>query len=66
MKLGSRGYNRRMHSESLAEPADSSPPEAADSLVLWMLSLSPAERLEVLQGFVDSAAELGRAGRTTV
>lgn len=29
------------------------------SLILWMLSLTPEERLAVLQGFVDSAVELG-------
>jgi hypothetical protein len=28
------------------------------TLIRWMLSLSPEERLAVLQGFVDSAAEL--------
>ena len=31
------------------------------SLILWMLRLSPEERLEVLQGFVDSVEELRRA-----
>lgn len=31
------------------------------TLIRWMLSLSPAERLEVLQGFVDSVLEI-RAG----
>jgi hypothetical protein len=29
------------------------------TLIRWMLSLSPEERLAVLQGFVDSVAELG-------
>jgi hypothetical protein len=33
------------------------------SLIRWMLSLSPSDRLDVLQGFVDSARELSRAGR---
>lgn len=28
------------------------------SLIRWMLSLSPEERLAVLQGFADSIAEL--------
>ncbi len=32
-----------------------------DSLILWMLSLSPSERLEVAQGFVDSVLELRNA-----
>jgi hypothetical protein len=28
------------------------------SLIRWMLSLTPSERLDVLQGFADSVAEL--------
>lgn len=28
------------------------------SLIRWMLSLAPEERLDALQGFVDSVAEL--------
>ncbi len=28
------------------------------SLIRWMISLTPDERLDVLQGFVDSVAEL--------
>jgi len=28
------------------------------TLIRWMLSLTPAERLEVLQGFVDSVLEI--------
>jgi len=35
------------------------------SLIRWMLSLSPEERLAVLQGFADSAAELMNARRGT-
>jgi len=42
---------------------DPAPPGDADdgvdvTLIRWMLSLSPEERLAVLQGFVDSVAEL--------
>jgi hypothetical protein len=33
-------------------------PHEDDSLIRWMLSLSPAERLQVLQGFVESVSEL--------
>ncbi len=66
MTLVAGGYTPRMPNESRPEHADVSPPDADYSLILWMLSLSPAERLEVLQRFVDSAAELGRVGRTTV
>lgn len=32
-----------------------------DSLILWMLSLTPTERLKVAQGFVDSVAALRKA-----
>jgi len=28
------------------------------TLIRWMLSLTPAERLDVLQGFVDSVLEI--------
>jgi hypothetical protein len=39
------------------EPAYS--PDGVDlTLIRWMLSLTPAERLDVLQGFVDSVAEI--------
>lgn len=36
--------------------------EGDASLIRWMLSLTPEARLAVLQGFIDSAAEL-RNGR---
>ncbi|HMB55200.1 MAG TPA: hypothetical protein VKU40_17915 [Thermoanaerobaculia bacterium] len=32
------------------------------TLIRWMLSLTPAERLDVLQGFVDSVKELRGEG----
>jgi hypothetical protein len=35
------------------------------TLIRWMLSLSPAERLAVLQGFTDSVLELTHASPTT-
>ena len=39
------------------EPAYS--PDGVDlTLIRWMLSLTPAERLDVLQGFVDSVEEI--------
>lgn len=34
-----------------------------DSLILWMLSLTSAQRLEVAQGFADSVAMLRRGRR---
>jgi hypothetical protein len=50
-------------------PAQSMPPEAEISpdgvdlsLIRWMLELTPLERLEVLQDFVDGSAAL-RHGR---
>lgn len=35
-----------------------------DPLILWMLSLTPTQRLEVAQGFIDSVLAL-RNGRRT-
>lgn len=35
------------------------------SLIRWMLSLTPEERLDVLQGFVDSVAELTNGATST-
>jgi hypothetical protein len=45
---------------ALRDPAHSGKPdEGVDvTLIRWMLSLSPEERLAVLQGFADSVAEL--------
>lgn len=43
-------------------PPPSESPEVDDSLILWMLSLTPTQRLEVAQGFVDSVQIL-RNGR---
>lgn len=47
-------------------PTEPSPAPAAPSddeaLILWMLSLTPTQRLEVAQGFVDSVLAL-RNGR---
>ena len=33
------------------------------TLIRWMLSLTPAERLDVLQGFVDSVLEIRARNR---
>jgi len=38
------------------------PEEEDDGLILWMLSMSPKERLEYAQGFIDSIQVL-RNGR---
>jgi hypothetical protein len=44
------------------QPAHAEPAYSEDgidlTLIRWMLSLTPAERLEVLQGFADSLAEI--------
>lgn len=39
-----------------------SPEEEDDGLIFWMLSLTPTERLEFAQGFIDSI-QLLRNGR---
>lgn len=45
--------------------ADEAPSGVDRTLIRWMLSLTPTERLEVLQGFVDSVKELrGEGGET--
>ena len=41
---------------------DEAPSGVDRSLIRWMLSLTPAERLDVLQGFVDSVEELRGGG----
>jgi len=54
-----------------AEPEETSKPSSDpvplapsddEALILWMLSLTPTQRLEVAQGFVDSVQAL-RNGR---
>lgn len=52
------GYTRSMQFSEASTLARPSSPGDDDSLVRWMLSLSPEERLQVLQGFVDSVNEL--------
>lgn len=48
-------------------PQQSEPDDGVDvSLIRWMLSLTAAERLEVLQGFADSVTELTGARRPKV
>ena len=46
--------------EPTESPARTTPAETEpdDALILWMLSLTPTQRLEVLQGFVDSVRAL--------
>ncbi len=36
-----------------------------DSLILWMLGLTPAQRLEALQNFVDGVVAIQHARRVT-
>jgi hypothetical protein len=51
--------------EAAAVPDPFVEPEAGredDGLILWMLALTPTQRLEVAQGFVDSVQAL-RNGR---
>lgn len=50
---------------SPAAPAPDLPLQGTDDgLILWMLSLTPSQRLEVAQGFVDSIHAL-RHGNAT-
>jgi hypothetical protein len=44
------------------EPASWVDPD--DALILWMLSLTPTQRLEALQGFVDSIQALRDGARS--
>ncbi len=54
--------NRRTADDAVVPDAETS--DGVDvSLVRWTLSLTPAERLDVLQAFVDSVFELRGAGR---
>lgn len=53
-------YTLRMEPPDRAAVIDIGEPSGDDSLIRWMLTLSPAERLQVLQGFVDSVSELRR------
>jgi hypothetical protein len=50
---------------AVRDPASpSEPDDGVDvTLIRWMLSLSAEERLAVLQGFVDSVAELTHDSR---
>lgn len=41
---------------------DEAPSGVDRTLIRWMLSLTPAERLDTLQGFVDSVEELRGGG----
>lgn len=52
--------------EPAAPQPDTSTDDGVDiTLIRWMLSLTPSERLDVLQGFVDSTFELSGAPRRT-
>ena len=56
---------RSPESEETSKPSsDPVPlvPSDDEALILWMLSLTPTQRLEVAQGFVDSVLAL-RNGR---
>ncbi len=52
-----------MDSNQAASAEVESSDDGDASLIRWMLSLTPEERLAVLQGFVDSAVELGNGYR---
>lgn len=54
------GYTRAMNLDLHSSAGPGHEPDGDVALVRWMVSLTPAERLEVLQGFVDSVSELRR------
>lgn len=45
------------------DPHPTTPGEPDDALILWMLSLTPTQRLEVAQGFIDSVQALRDGAR---
>ena len=51
--------------EPAESPGGTTPAETEpdDALILWMLGLTPTQRLEVLQGFVDSVRALRDGAR---
>ena len=53
-------YHRNMDDLQPVTPDDSSRSAETDddALILWMLSLTPTQRLETAQGFVDSVLAL--------
>jgi hypothetical protein len=53
-------YTRGMNPDLRPSAGHRNEPDGDAALLGWMLSLTPAERLEVLQGFVDSVSELRR------
>ena len=59
-------YHRSMSSDDFEPIAYENVPSASaetddDALILWMLSLTPTQRLEAAQGFVDSVMALRNA-----
>ena len=61
-----RPYTLRMEPRDPAAAGDFRELDGDDSLIRWMMSLSPAERLQVLQGFVDSIGEFVRDQSTAI
>lgn len=46
-----------------SDPNCGQPGDPDDALILWMLSLTPTQRLEVAQGFIDSVQALRDGAR---
>jgi hypothetical protein len=53
-----QGYSLDRDKKSAAVERTCSDDGVDLTLIRWMLSLTPAERLDVLQGFVDSVLEI--------
>ena len=49
--------------QGTTDAAAESPTEVDESLIKWMLSLTPEQRLAALQGAIDSAHELAGLAR---
>ncbi|HWM90442.1 MAG TPA: hypothetical protein VN493_06710 [Thermoanaerobaculia bacterium] len=50
--------------QSVVDPEPSSWADPDDALIHWMLSLTPTQRLEALQGWVDSIQALRNGARS--
>jgi hypothetical protein len=55
------GMQREKDAKPVEDPESWDHPD--DALITWMLSLTPAQRLEALQGWVDSIQTLRNGAR---
>jgi len=64
--MSRKATHRNGHEPSPPPETPLAPPGSGpdDALILWMLSLTPTERLAVAQGFVDSTYALRNGKRS--